>query len=179
MKWHKENDEVFYPQEGKELVLVDEVDLVSLKHFASLNQRNLARFCAHKNISDPVHEMFIFHKKGHYVRPHKHLSKAESFHLIEGEADILIFDEQGNVRKVLNLGSYASGKCFFYRIPESCYHTQIFKQDTIFHEVSKGPFEKSKTVFPDWTPEESELNLVSSYMEKLYSQIKAYDKRHA
>ena len=92
---------------------------------------------------------------------------------MEGEANVLLFDEQGNLKKVINLGKYESGKCFFYRIPESCYHTQIFKQDTIFHEATKGPFEKSKTIFPDWAPEESDLNLVSSYMEKLYTQIKA------
>ena len=51
----------------------------------------------------PIKMMFIFHRKGTYVRHHKHLSKAESFHLVEGEADILLFDEQGNLNKVINL----------------------------------------------------------------------------
>lgn len=172
MKWKKEKDEVLYPQ-GNKLVLIDAVDMESLKQIACGNQRKRARFCIHNDISDPVHEMFIFHRKGTYVRPHKHLSKAESFHFVEGEADVLLFDEQGNLNKVINLGKYESGKCFFYRIPESCYHTQIFKQDTIFHEVTKGPFEKSKTVFPDWAPDENDQSLVSSFIEKLYYDIKA------
>ena len=29
--------------------------------------------------------MFIYHSKGAYIRPHKHLNKEESFHLISGD----------------------------------------------------------------------------------------------
>jgi|TARA_B100000315_G_C14556383_1_gene578336 cupin fold WbuC family metalloprotein len=170
MKWKKEKDEVLY-QQGNKLVLIDAVDMESLKKIACRNQRKRARFCAHNDISAPVHEMFIFHRKETYVRPHKHLSKAESFHLVEGEADVLLFDEQGNLKKIINLGKYESGKCFFYRIPESCYHTQIFKQDTIFHEVTKGPFEKNDTVFPSWAPPDDKHHLVNEYIRQLNLQL--------
>ena len=91
MNWKKQNDEVLYSKK-KGLLCIGKKDVDYLKKIASNNPRNRARFCAHSSIDDEVHEMIIFHKKGTYVRPHKHLFKTESFQLIEGEADALIFD---------------------------------------------------------------------------------------
>jgi len=170
MEWNYQNEEVFYPK-NRDLVLINKQDVNYLKKVAYGNPRQRARFCAHNSVYDQVHEMIIFHKKGTYVRPHKHLLKTESFHLLEGEVDVLIFDEAGNLSHVQNLGKYESGKCFYYRIPESCYHTQIFRKDTVFHEATKGPFEKKDTIWSDWAPEEGEHSLVTDYMKKLNLQV--------
>ena len=127
----------------------------------------------HKNINDHLHEMFIVHKKDCYVRPHKHIGKTESFLLIDGEADVLIFNDAGDLINGRNLGKYKGGKSFYYRIPESCYHTQIFRKDTVFHEVTMGPFDSNDSVKASWAPDEKETALVKMYIDEITQKIKS------
>ena len=172
MKWDKKNDEVFYPKETN-FIEVAKQDIDLLIEAAQDNPRERARYCTHSSAEDAVHEMIIFHKKGTYIRPHKHIGKTESFLLIDGEADVLIFDKEGELTHVQNIGKYESGKNYYYRIPASCYHSQIFRKDTVFHEATKGPFEKKSTIFPNWAPDEGEHSLVNDYLTKLDIQLKA------
>ena len=109
----KENDEVLYPKES--IVTVAAPDLDALKQMAKLNPRHRIRLCAHQTAKDEIHEMIIYHPKGTYVQPHKHIGKDESFHLICGEIDCVIFDNQSNVKQVFPMGDYSSGKTFYYR----------------------------------------------------------------
>ena len=91
MKLKKFNDEVFYAEDS--IVRVDSADIEKLKQKARQNPRRRARICAHSNIDDSIHEMLIVHEKSCYVRPHKHANKTESFHIIEGKVDIILFHE--------------------------------------------------------------------------------------
>ena len=45
---------------------------------AKKNRSKKIRLCSHESVCDPVHDMFIVHTKGTYVRPHRHINKAES-----------------------------------------------------------------------------------------------------
>ena len=172
MKWDKKSDEVFYPKQT-DIIEVAKQDIDYLIQEAQKNIRKRARYCTHSSAEDDVHEMIIYHKKGTYVRPHKHIGKTESFLLIDGEADILIFNKKGKLIHARNMGKYETGKDYYYRIPESCYHSQIFRKDTIFHEAKTGPFEKKSTIFPNWAPDEDEHFLVNDYLKKLDIQLKA------
>ena len=170
MKWDKISEDVFYPRQN-EFVEISKSDIDSLIKAAEENPRERARYCTHSSTEDDVHEMVIYHKEGTYIRPHKHIGKPESFFLIDGEVDVVIFDEEGNPIKFLNLGGYKCGKPFYYRLPESIYHTQIFKSNTLFHEVTKGPFEKNDTVFPSWAPPDDKHHLVNEYIRQLNLQL--------
>ena len=171
MKWDKISEEVFYPRQN-EFVEISKNDIDSLIKAAEDNPRQRARYCTHSSTEDDVHEMVIYHKKGTYIRPHKHLGKTESFLLISGEADVLIFDEDGNLLEARNMGKYETGKNYYYRIPDSCFHAQIFRKDTIFHEATKGPFDVNSTINAIWAPKETEYHLVKDYMKNLESQLK-------
>ena len=48
--------------------------------------------------------MFIVHPKGTYVRPHKHIKKAESMIVLKGKVDYLIFNENGEVVGIIPMG---------------------------------------------------------------------------
>ena len=172
MKWYKKSDEVFYPKQT-DFMEVARQDIDFLIQAAQNNHRQRARYCIHSSVDDEVHEMIIYHKEGTYIRPHKHIGKTESFLLIEGEADVLIFDEEGNLMQVRNLGKCESGKSFYYRIPESCYHAQIFRKDTVFHEVTKGPFDRNDTVKASWAPDEKETDMVKRYKDEISQSIKS------
>ena len=161
----KENDEVLYVKEMA--VTVAAPDLAELRRLASLNPRRRIRLCTHQTAGDHVHEMIIYHPKGAYVRPHKHVGKEESFHLVYGEVDLVLFDESGGVVRVVGIGDYTSGKPYYYKIPAGSYHTQLFRKDTVFHEVTEGPFNPRDTVLAKWGPAEQDVSLVNDYVAEL------------
>lgn len=165
--WIKQyNKEVFFSKE--DIVKIEQQDIEFLKARANCNQRKRARLCTHKNTEDNLHEMFIAHTKDTYVRPHKHLNKSESFYLIEGLAEVIIFGEEGNIVDIIKMGDYSSGNVFYYRISEPYFHTLFIKSDfLVFHETTKGPFKKSDTIFAPWAPDENDRIAVKKFMKKL------------
>ncbi|MBU1910629.1 MAG: WbuC family cupin fold metalloprotein, partial [Verrucomicrobia bacterium] len=90
VKTRKFNDEVLYP--GEAPVVLDRAFVEWLKQQADRNPRRRIRLCAHQDPNDLIHEMLIVHAQMTYIRPHKHLTRIESFHVIEGEADVVMFD---------------------------------------------------------------------------------------
>src|SRR5204862_7136681 len=114
-----------------------------VKGTGTTNARRRARLCAHPNPDDPLHEMLIVLDRGTYVRPHRHAGKSESFHVIEGELDVVLFDYDGTVRDVVRMGPYGSGRAFYYRLMEPCYHTVLVSTPfALFHETTNGPFRR-------------------------------------
>jgi len=69
--------------------------------------------------------MLIVHAKGAYVPPHKHTAKSESFHIIKGKLNVVIFNNDGSILKVIIMGDFDSDKTFFYRLPQDRFHTVI------------------------------------------------------
>ena len=148
-----ENEEVLYTKE--DITVISSHDIDSLIAMGRVTKRKRIRICAHPSSDNAVHDMLIVHFQDTYVQPHKHLNKDETFHIIKGELKIVIFNDNGTVNKIINMGEYGSGRTFFYRMSKSYFHTVIPKSDVIvFHETTKGPFNLNETVFPDWAPDE-------------------------
>ena len=116
----KVNDEVLYTDDP--IVEIGRADIQELKQAALSNPRRRIRLCGHRDVGATLHEMLIVHTKDTYVRPHKHLNKSESFHVVEGLADIVVFDDIGNIAAVVPMGDYPSGRKFFYRLSDPCFH---------------------------------------------------------
>lgn len=167
MKYTTVNEEVLVSLEP--VTRVDQRDIEWLKAKAAKNQRKTVRLCAHRSVDDLLHEMLIVHSKGAQVRPHKHPNKSESFHIIEGKLDIVVFDNEGGVADVINMSDYSSGDRFFWRLSESYYHTVIPRSDVVvFHETTNGPFERSTSnLGAPWSPEESEHEALQKYLSEL------------
>lgn len=167
----KENEEVLYSKNN--LTIVEKSDIKELKLFSGFNQRKRIRLCTHPNQTDLLHEMIIVHKKNAYVRPHKHISKSESTHIIEGVVDVVLFDKDGKITEVIEMGDYASGNAFYYRITNSVFHTLIIRSDhLVFHETTNGPFHKNTTIFAPWAPEDSDEISVINFMADLENKLK-------
>ena len=151
----KFNDEVLYTDDP--IVEVGRADIQGLKQAALSNPRRRIRLCGHRDVGATLHEMLIVHARDTYVRPHKHLNKSESFHVVEGVADIVVFDDSGNVTTVVPMGDYASGRKFFYRLSDPCFHTLLITSEFfVFHETTNGPFARTDTVFAPWAPEDKD-----------------------
>jgi cupin fold WbuC family metalloprotein len=160
------NKEVFYADE--QIVKVGWQDIEFLKERVGDTERKRIRLCAHKGVDDKLQEMFIVLAKGTYIRPHKHLNKAESLHVIEGSADVVFFDEAGAITDTIRLGEYSSGHRFYYRVTEPVYHTLLVHSKVlVFHEATLGPFLRSDTVFAPWAPDESDVAATRAFTEQL------------
>lgn len=170
MQIRRVNKEVLFVSDA--IVKVGRHDIEGLKRKAKGNVRKRIRLCVHRDVKDGLHEMLIIHKKDIYVRPHKHLNRSESFHIVEGTADVVVFDDAGDVKEVIRMGDYRSGRKFFYRVSEPYYHSLLINTDyLVFHETTNGPFNRSNTVFAPWAPEEADLVSVRRFLASLKKKI--------
>jgi len=166
------NEEVFITSDS--IAKVSQKDIEWLKAKALSNVRERVRLCTHQSVEDAVHEMLIVHTKGTYIRPHKHPNKSESFHIIEGALDIVVFDDTGGILEVVNMGEYSSGDQFFWRLSESHFHTVIPRTDiVVFHETTSGPFVRATSNVPaPWSPNEGDLVSIEPYALVLETLIR-------
>ena len=110
--------------------------------------------------------MIICLARGTYVRPHRHVGKSESFHIMEGELDVVLFEDDGAVREVIRMGSYQSGQVFFYRLMEPRFHTVLVRSPHVLvHETTNGPFDPADTEFATWSPAEGDPS-AAGYIER-------------
>ena len=170
MRTKQVNEEVIFSLDP--IVKIDRGYVHRLKEMSEKTKRRRVRFCAHKDIGDPLHEMFIVHAKETYVRPHRHRNKAESFHIIEGVVDVIIFNDKGWPQQIIAMGDYNSGQPFYYRIEDALYHTLIIKSELlVFHESASGPFNREETEFAPWAPEETESEKAEIFRKRLEDTI--------
>jgi cupin fold WbuC family metalloprotein len=170
INFYNESEEVLYSV--NDTVFLKAEDLDELKRKALLTPRQRVRLCAHQSTEDRQHEMFIVHTRDCYVRPHKHIGKAESMTILEGEVDVVFFNEDGTILKTILMGPQNSGKIFYQRLSDAIYHTLIIQTDfLVFHEITEGPFLRGDTAFPDWAPSEQGVSS-AQFIEKIKLQIK-------
>ena len=173
MRTRQFNSEVLYADEP--VVKVDGDVVRSLICGASENQRRRLRLCTHQDVDDELHEMFIVHERDAYVRPHQHLGGVESFHIIEGEVDVVLFDERGAIDDVISMGEYRSGKCFYYRIADEQFHTLLIRSPIlVFHETTDGPFLPEKTSFAPFAPDESDRIAVERFIAETKRKVEQF-----
>jgi cupin fold WbuC family metalloprotein len=155
------------------LTKVDRSEIAHFKRLSSANPRRRVRLCAHSSPDDRLHEMLIVHERGAYVRPHKHPGKSESTHIIEGMVDIVVFADDGRITDVLQVGDYASGRTFYYRMAAPAFHTLLIRSDVlVFHETTNGPFDRADTVFAPWAPPDDDADAVARYIADLEDKVR-------
>jgi cupin fold WbuC family metalloprotein len=149
--------------------------ILDLKLKAQSNPRRRARINVHYGMENKIHEMIIVHMLGNYIRPHRHKNKSESFHLIEGDLQIVIFSENGEVDRVVPMGTYDNKKKFYYRIEPGTWHTLVVKSEfVVFHESTNGPFILGESEQAPWAPDDTSNDLqvqqeCQRYLQELMS----------
>ncbi|MBI2437467.1 MAG: WbuC family cupin fold metalloprotein [Lentisphaerae bacterium] len=154
------------------VITVNRADVAELRARTLKNARGRMRLCAHPSLESKVHEMLIVHTAETYVRPHRHLGKSESFHIIEGTAEIILFSDLGDIQQIIPVGDYASGRIFYYRLSEPLFHSLVITSGVlIFHEVTSGPFVRPETEPAPWAPDESDTPAVAAFMARIKKQV--------
>ena len=106
----------FIIQNKKDLIFFDKSIVKKIKYKASKNNKKRARICIHKNLNEKTNEMIIALGKKSFIAPHIHPNKkSESYFIIEGSMNVYVFDKFGNVKNIIKMGTYNSGKNFYYR----------------------------------------------------------------
>jgi cupin fold WbuC family metalloprotein len=171
-----ENPEVYYSTAP--MVVATASDIAALKRIAEANPRLRSRLCAHPSPSADLHEMLIVHHRDVYVRPHMHIGKPESLHVIEGTALAVVLGDDGSIEDVLEMGAAGSGRPFYYRMPERVFHTLIITSEwLVFLETTAGPFDPARTRFPDWAPDGSVSAAARRYRDSVAEAARAFVER--
>ncbi|MCX8129917.1 MAG: WbuC family cupin fold metalloprotein [Clostridia bacterium] len=141
-------------------------DFEELKNFVTTNPGKSARICIHNGNDDLLHQMIIVHRRGNYIRPHKHEFKSESFQLIEGALVVFIFNDNGEVIDKINM---SVNENIVFRIERNIWHTIVPTSElVVFHEITNGPFTgNNDSIFPDWAPQCGEHNKIDMFMKNL------------
>ena len=157
------SEAIFLKEDIAEVRLEDWME--RLKAEAEVAPYRRARLCLHHETDDPVHEMFIVFCEDSLVPIHKHLNKSESFHVIEGELDIVIFDDDGNLVRRVEMGPPGSGKSFLYRMSVDAWHSVIPRSEFVaIHETTTGPFVPDDCAYAPWV--EYEDNALRDFLTR-------------
>jgi cupin fold WbuC family metalloprotein len=153
---HEVASGIFYA--SRSFVLLDTAIIAFLKERARSNPMRRARICAHPSPEDDQHDMLIVSHHDTYVAPHRHLTKSESFFVIEGAVTALLFAENGQNVEQFPMGSADSGCPFFYRMPARQYHSIAIESELlVFAESTKGPFRPDDLENASWAPGPQDL----------------------
>jgi cupin fold WbuC family metalloprotein len=158
------------------IVKLAQSDLEELKRSLAASTLGRSRICAHKESTDALHEMLIALAQKTYIRPHKHFGKSESFHVIEGAVDVVLFSDAGAISDVIPLGELSSGRLFYYRLSDPIYHTLLIRTElVVLHEITNGPFKREDTAFAPWAPEDKDLAGVQNFSGRLAELVRRYE----
>ena len=153
---------------GGDITEVTREQLEQLKQAARQAPLKRARFCLHHSHDDKVQEMVIAFCRESYVRPHRHIDKSESFHVIEGELLVVFFDDRGRVIRRIKMGTPGSGYTFLYRLSRDLWHTVVpLSEFVIIHETAAGPFVKEEADVAAWSPHESDASGTREFMTRI------------
>lgn len=159
-------------QSKLEIVKVSKSDIDFIKNAAQNVQRKRARICAHLSNEQPLHEMMIALCSDSYIHPHRHIGKSESFHIVEGIVDVVVMNDDGSIKEVVELGDQSTERNFYYRLSNSYFHTLIIHSAIlVVHEVTNGPFLQEQTEMAPFAPNESETSDAARYIEQLKKKL--------
>lgn len=153
---------------SNEVLELSKNDLSVLRELSENAELRRSRICLHMSEEDSVQEMVVGLCRDSYIRPHRHIGKSESYHIIEGELTVILFDESGQVTNRIEMSATDARLNLIYRLSKETWHTVIPRTEyVVFHEVTNGPFIRSDTQYAGWAPHESESDAIVLFLEEL------------
>jgi cupin fold WbuC family metalloprotein len=169
MKLRRVNDEVFFADEPVVSIGPEEIEFVTRQALTSTRRR--ARICLHRSEVDAVQEMLIAVDAQSYVRPHRHAQRNESFHVVSGTADVVLFDDAGRVVERVRLAADDRGMRYF-RVDVGRFHCLLVRTPMfVLFETTTGPFVRNETEYAAWSPADGNEAEIRHYLVKLEAQL--------
>ena len=154
-----------------------EVELISESLFdkvadlASESPRRRKNHNFHSSPTDNPHRFLNVLLAGTYIRPHRHLEppKSETFVVLEGAADVILFDEYGAIKARHRLGEHSPlGRIWGVDLAPGVWHTIVARSARVIcFEVKPGPWDPSNDKdFAVWAPAEND-SAATAYLQGL------------
>jgi cupin fold WbuC family metalloprotein len=141
---------------GDAVCAADGGTVAFLKEEARRSPMGRARLCLHRSPDDAVHEMIIAVTNELAFRPHRHPGKSESFHMIEGIIDLVVFADDGKPEHAIRMSGPSGGYAFQHRMSEAKWHSFLVRTEfAVFHEITCGPFRKDDAEFAEFAPKDA------------------------
>ena len=154
-------------------------DLDRLSSQARDSERLRKNFNLHDSYDDPCQRLFNAVEPKTYIRPHRHTTppKPETFVVVRGVLDLVLFTDQGEITQVFRL--CAQGDQIAVDLPPGIWHAVISREDgTVFFETKPGPYQKLVDKdFAPWAAEEGS-DREQSYLEELSRDAEGWLARH-
>lgn len=123
---------------------------------AAASPRRRTHHNLHASASDPVQRFVVVLQRDSYVRPHRHLTRAELCTIVRGRFEVIVFDAAGTITERTVFGEGTPNLAF--ELPPATWHTLVPLTDgAAFVEVKQGPYDPTTAAeFAAWAPEESD-----------------------
>ena len=146
---------------------MSEVKLISDSLFDTVAERAAAsprlrmNHNFHSEPADNPHRFLNVLLRGTYIRPHRHFDppKSECFLVLEGMADVIIFDDLGAITARHRLGEESpGGRLWGVDIAPGVWHTILaITERVVCFEVKPGPWAAATDKeFAIWAPAEND-----------------------
>jgi cupin fold WbuC family metalloprotein len=157
-----------------EATLISDALFDALAKSAAASPRRRMNHNFHSGPTDNPHRFLNVLLRGTYIRPHRHSNppKAETFLVLEGSAEVILFDDRGTVTARHRLGADSpEGRLWGVDIPAGVWHTILPRTSrAVCFEVKPGPWEPSTDKeFADWAPAEDDP-AAAAYSQRLLEE---------
>jgi cupin fold WbuC family metalloprotein len=108
---------------------------------AKQSERLRMNFNIHKQLDDPVNRMLNALEPGTVIPVHRHLHpyKTESFVVLRGELEVLIYDDERKLVNRITLNPVKGN--YGIDIPGEVWHSmEVKEKDTVIYETKIGPY---------------------------------------
>ena len=115
--------------------------------------------------------MIVIYDAATYVRPNKHLGRAESLLLLEGVIDFYFFDDDGYPIRKIVLDATGQNGVKYLRVPPNTWHGMYMHKGSpcVIKETISGPYDRQTLLWAEWSP----ANLSEDEVNDYYSAFNA------
>lgn len=108
---------------------------------AASSERLRMNYNLHDSLDEPVHKMINAFQPGTVLPIHRHLhpAKKETFVLLQGKLEVIIYNEDGTEKNRIEL-SKESGNLMVELMPEDWHSIEVLIPNTVILEIKQGPY---------------------------------------
>ncbi len=115
-------------------------NFIELVNAAQQSDRLRTNLNIHESPEADVQRLFLAFEPGTYIRPHRHpqAHKWELFIVLEGELDLLLFDDSGAIEQRITLSRKTTR---VVEVPSNTWHSYVSKKSgSIALEIKQGAY---------------------------------------
>lgn len=149
--------------------IIDQELLNSVSEQAKESPRLRMNHNFHESMDASIHRMLNALEPNSYLPPHRHKNpdKEEVYLVLRGSLLAILFDEEGNVIKKLNLNP-AKGN-YGIEIPAGVWHSiVVLESNTVIYEIKQGPFSPlTPENLAPWAPAATDEDGIKAYIQRM------------